>query len=346
MPKESDFYLSGNPPNTATATPPFCNCEFPRNIDVLNNKNIHDLYNCKCIENGYLNKYKEWIWDKNVTDSDTYINGPDITFHPIYSQGTSFVRGEKILKPNYIHYWEMQIITTPSGTDEMFGIGTDKIDLNKYKYRFVSGLGRTNQSWGFSYRGLKTHKGIALNYGKTITQGCIVGIYLDLYRGHLEFYLNRKPLGIAFTNIPKDINLYPMVCSTSSRCAIRLINSISQPVTLQFLAMHKISKRSDLLDELKKMPGLKPILNEYWFLIPITDEKLPRNRLKKFEFSLLGDEYRIFANKRTKKSKLRKEYDDDLDIKDTYTKVKIPKSIKEQDDGDDELNKNKIASLC
>ena len=33
------------------------------------------------------------------------------------------------------------------------------------------------------------------------SEGTIIGVHLDRWRGTLEFYLNRKPLGIAFSNI-------------------------------------------------------------------------------------------------------------------------------------------------
>lgn len=44
---------------------------------------------------------------------------------------------------------------------------------------------------GYSHRGMIQHKNILKYYGKSYTKRCIVGVYLDLSRGHLEFYVNR-----------------------------------------------------------------------------------------------------------------------------------------------------------
>lgn len=39
--------------------------------------------------------------------------------------------------------------------------------------------------------GMIQHKNILKYYGKSYTRGSIVGVYLDLSRGILEFYVNR-----------------------------------------------------------------------------------------------------------------------------------------------------------
>lgn len=41
------------------------------------------------------------------------------------------------------------------------------------------------------YIGMIQHKNILKYYGKSYTKGCIVGVYLDLSLGTLEFYVNR-----------------------------------------------------------------------------------------------------------------------------------------------------------
>lgn len=73
----------------------------------------------------------------------------------------------------------------------MVGIGTDQVNLLEYQYRFVSVLGLDDQSWGFSHRGMIQHKNLLKYYGKSYTKQCIIGVYLDLSRGLLEFYVNR-----------------------------------------------------------------------------------------------------------------------------------------------------------
>lgn len=150
----------------------------------------------------------------------------------------------------------------------MFGIGTDKVNLSKYNYHFVSALGRDDQSWGFSYTGKIQHDGLQSQYGQKFSRGCIVGIYLDLFLGYMEYYVNRRPLGIAFTGIPKNEKLYPMICSTTAKSAVRLMNSVSVGECLQFRAFSALTNNSQQLENLINIPGFKPIVDQYSFLIP------------------------------------------------------------------------------
>lgn len=80
----------------------------------------------------------------------------------------------------------------------MVGIGTDKVDLARYKYVFTSFLGLNEESWGYSYRGLIQNDGKLKSYGKKYMQGCIIGVYLDLFKGHLEFFVNRRLVLVCF----------------------------------------------------------------------------------------------------------------------------------------------------
>lgn len=185
----------------------------------------------------------------------------------------------------------------------MFGIGTDKLDLNQFKFHFVSALGTNAQSWGFSYEGKVHHNGHQVNYGQKFSQGCIVGVLLDRTRGQLEFFLNRRSQGIAFSNIPTDpsVKLYPMVCSTAAKSAIRLINATSQHECLQLRAFRALSKNSKALEELRRMPGLKTILNEYWFLAPpVRFSQCSKDN----EFDIL-DEAVISSSRRGRKQKYK-----------------------------------------
>lgn len=305
---------------------PYCDCEFPNSIQIITSRGnkIHQLCKCKCFDNDGHNR--EWTWDKDSADTETFIEDNKITFHPEYSQGTQIIRGNKRLEPKMIHYWEIQICSCLTGTDMMFGIGTDKVNLNKHQYEFTSALGEDSQSWSYSYRGFKHHNAVLEKYGKKVTQGCIISVYLDLLRGHLEFYLNRKTLGIAYINIPIDDNtkLYPMICSTSSRSAVRLVNSTSVPESLEFRAMKIVSKKPNYLQELIKMPGLKRLMEIYWFLIPSSRYSY---RSKKNELPI-DDE--VVLSKRAKKIRLKGDDHDITDINDIYSNVKIP--IKDSED--------------
>lgn len=159
------------------------------------------------------------------------------------------------------HYWEIKMTSTVCGTDQMVGVGTQNVDLYSHKYRFVSLLGMDDQSWGFSYRGIAQHIE-SRYYGQKFGQGSIVGVHLDLFRGTLEFYVNRLPLGIAFQNLPVDgrYTYYPMVSSTAAKSSVRLINSSSFPESLQYQAGKMISR----IPGITYPNGLKSLISRMW----------------------------------------------------------------------------------
>lgn len=274
----------------------------------------------------------EWQWD--ASDPDKMIHGPDITFHPVYSHGTTIVRGDKPLKPHMVHFWEIRIITILAGTDVMIGIGTDKVNLDQFKHHFVSALGTNRESWGYSYNGMKQHNGHQIPYGNKYSQACIVGVYLDLTRGHLEFFLNRRSLGIAYTNIPihPNIQIYPMVCSTVAKSAIRLINSTSQLDCLELRAFKALSKQPALLKELTEMPGLRSILKSYWFFVPPTRYS---SRSSHNEIDL--EDEAVLSTSRLNRSLSRKQKfkEEETDINDLYTNAH---KIALRSDSDDEYS--------
>ena len=150
----------------------------------------------------------------------------------------------------------------------MFGIGTNQLQLDQFKFHFVSALGSNQQSWGLSYHGKLQHNGVSKDYAPKFSQGCIVGVYLDLNLGILEFYLNRRSLGVAYTNIPinyENIKFYPMICSTAAKSVVRLLNCVSLRDTLQLRAFKVLSKNSALLRELQQLPSLNHLYISYWF---------------------------------------------------------------------------------
>ncbi|XP_075161031.1 SPRY domain-containing SOCS box protein 3 [Haematobia irritans] len=316
-------------------SPAYCDCEFPTSSIVVGYRGpISDLVKCRCGEDDAAYHSIKWHWHKHPESDislDEHQDSYDCTFHPIYSQGTAIVRGEQPLAPNMMHFWEIRILTALSGTDVMFGIGTDKIDLNEYKFHFVSALGANNQSWALSYEGKIHHNGQHTPYGQQFSQGCVVGVLLDRSRGHLEFFLNRRSLGVAFTNIPTDpsVNLYPMVCSTAAKSAIRLINATSQAECLQLRAFRAMSKQPKALEELRRMPGLRTILNNYWFLAqPVRYSQ----QSKHTQFDILDEAVLPSKSRRGRKQKLK---DDDIDMNDLYSNAhKI--ALHQHNESDDE----------
>lgn len=102
------------PPATC---PAYCDCEFPRSTIVAGyTGHVPDLIKCRCGEDDPSYHLVKWHWHKCPT-SDIHLEGPNVTFHPTYSQGTAIVRGEEPLAAGMIHFWEMRILTALSGTD-------------------------------------------------------------------------------------------------------------------------------------------------------------------------------------------------------------------------------------
>ncbi|XP_037933790.1 SPRY domain-containing SOCS box protein 3 [Teleopsis dalmanni] len=291
--------------------PAFCDCNFPNSFTVTNHSgSIADLVQCRCGED--TSNTMHWTWQDAETDIS--IVGPDITFHPSYSQGTAIVRGDVPLQSGMVHFWEMRVLTFLAGTDVMFGIGTDKFDMNQFKSHFISALGIDTNTWGFSYNGRIQHNGKVEPYGRKFSQGVIVGVYLDRTHGYLEFFLNRRSLGIAYTNIPinPDIKIYPMVCSTAFKTVVRLINATSVPECLQLRAYRALSKQPKALEKIRQMPGLIPITRLYWFLAPPIrfSQRSAENELD------IADEAVLSKSRLNRKQKFK---DEEIDVDDLHT---------------------------
>ncbi|XP_055595768.1 SPRY domain-containing SOCS box protein 3 isoform X2 [Uranotaenia lowii] len=270
---------------------PFCNCEYP--AITRSRQKGRRVERCKCGED--TSSRLDWVWDDETSYSDSKIlNGTEIVFHPVYSQGTAVIRANQPLQPGRHHYWEIKILSTLAGTDIMLGIGTDRMSLQAHRFKFASVLGLDDQSWGYSYRGLIQHNNQLKYYGKKYSQGRIIGVYVDLFQGTLEFYLNRRSLGRAYVNIPRDDNvlIYPMVCSTSAKSSLKLINAASFNDSLVFRCMKIVSRYPKLVEQVEKVPGLRRLSSDLWFLqfkdSKKTDEFQRNNLLLEDEALLCG----------------------------------------------------------
>ncbi|XP_022916517.1 SPRY domain-containing SOCS box protein 3 [Onthophagus taurus] len=226
---------------------------------------------CTC---GETNQTYNWNWEPQRTGTHVLSNGNrEVVFHPVYSPGTAAVRGNKILEKNMHHYWEIKILTKLYGTDVMIGVGTPDVSLEERQYKFCSMLGCEDQSWGYSYRGSLQHNKLTREYGPPFGIGTIIGIHLDMYSGTLEYYMNRKPLGIAFRGL-KNKDLYPMVCSTAAQSSIRLISAFSFPDSLEMTCLKVISSRATLKKQFNSIPGLTRLIKpEYFWCLPGKDER-------------------------------------------------------------------------
>lgn len=179
----------------------------------------------------------------------------------------------------------------------MFGVGTEDVDLTEFHHVYTSALGKYDNSWAFSYKGHIQHNGKSSIYGNKISRGSIVGVLVDLSLGYMEFFINRRSLGVAFRNIPTDKDVYPMICSTACKSSMRLITSTYFEDSLQYRSYETIVKNG-LVKKLKVLPGLQRVIEKYWYLNP----RPLISKSKKAEISI-EDEI-VLLNKMSKRNKL------------------------------------------
>ncbi|VEN43098.1 unnamed protein product [Callosobruchus maculatus] len=157
----------------------------------------------------------------------------------------------------------------------MVGVGTSDVILNNWKYKACSMLGIDSNSWGYSYRGIIQHNNARKRYGSKFGFGSIIGIHLNMCSGTLEYYLNKRPLGIAFTGL-KQFKLYPLVCSTAAQSAMRISSTYAEKPTLQMLSLEVICKHPALYKMYKQIPGLYNLYGrKYSWIVPKSDEEEP-----------------------------------------------------------------------
>uniref|UniRef100_A0A182TQD6 Acyl carrier protein n=1 Tax=Anopheles melas TaxID=34690 RepID=A0A182TQD6_9DIPT len=131
-------------------------------------------------------------------------------------------------------------------TYQMFGIGTDKVDLLRHQFSFTSVLGIDDQSWGYSYRGLAQHNGQLKYYGKKFSRGRIIGIYVDMFREPNrteDFALNNLHLADEAVLCGKKLKLFNSTDSADGN------DSKGQEINSESQIYDSLMKREDLNEE-------------------------------------------------------------------------------------------------
>ncbi|XP_042222413.1 SPRY domain-containing SOCS box protein 3-like [Homarus americanus] len=255
---------------TTSVYSPYCRSTSQSTSAFCMHTNL-ELIQCSC---GEEETDFAWVWstcEQSGQAGSILLDCDDrqISFNPAYSSGTAAIRGNEILSPGHHHFWELKMTSDVYGTDVMIGVCTPKCDLSHGISRFCSLLGRDKESWGYSYTGIIRHASQFRPYGPRWGKGSIVGIHLDMWRGTLKFFLNRKPLGIAFTGL-QNLELYPVVTSTSAHSGMKLVTSCIFPANLQFLSSevvlkHICEKMKVRPEDLPLPPGLRSFMEDnYW----------------------------------------------------------------------------------
>jgi len=218
----------------------------------------------------------DWTWDTTCRSQSVLLVqfNTQVIFHPTYSSGTAAILGNTPLCSPHHHYWEVKMLSPVYGTDVMVGLATRAINTASHTHSFASLLGHDGNSWGFSYQGFVQHKGVKVAYGARWGKGSTVGVHYDAWRGTVEFYIDRRPLGMAFTGLQgKDV--FPIVSSTAAKSELKLVTAQSFTNNLQFSCLKRLADKlpgSDILN-LCFPPGLRSfIINNYWFFINLQQE--------------------------------------------------------------------------
>ena len=117
-------------------------------------------------------------------------------------------------------YWEIALEDLPD-TDldysnfAILGVGDVNAPLSPLADGSEYYVGNTADSWSYYPSGaMKYNDSEAGNYGPygvTANTGDVIGVALDIDDQTLTFYKNGISLGVAFTNIPSGVPLYPMI---------------------------------------------------------------------------------------------------------------------------------------
>lgn len=118
---------------------------------------------------------------------------------------------------------------------------------------FTNLLGKDEQGWGLSHKGLLWHGGRWTHYTKPFRENVAtkVGILFDGVAGTLTYYKDEKCLGVAFRGLNEIKEpLYPIICSTAAKTEMFLDCTKRDFVNLQdrcrAIIIKKIKHKSDL----------------------------------------------------------------------------------------------------
>lgn len=181
-----------------------------------------------------------WYWSDTHHGREVSVHNDKrtLTFHPSSSNYSTAIRGTKILSKNMEHYFEVEMQSPFFGQARQVGLGTSLTALESNSLDFSPILGKDHGSWGLNYDGYKYHSGSKEKYVSIdpdkfdILQ---VGVLYDSYYGTLSFRYNGKWCGVAFEHVITNLDLYPMLCSSSAKSVMKLTHCSSSVMSLKAL---------------------------------------------------------------------------------------------------------------
>lgn len=218
------------------------------------------------LESTEHSSYCEWHWNDKDCGKDVVVhpNKLGVTFHPNKSSGCVLVRGEKVLRANMEHYFEVELKGPFYGKARQVGIGTKHTSLQSNNCDFFPLIGKDLFSWGVNYNGDKSNAGhtqrhVSIDVDKyDIIK---IGVHYDAYYGTLSFEVNGQSSSLAFGKINPNIDMYPMLCGSSVGTKMRLVCAGSSVMSLRGLSRGVI--RSAVKDRDMEKLMLPPQLKCY-----------------------------------------------------------------------------------
>jgi SPRY domain-containing SOCS box protein 3 len=200
--------------------------------------------------------------EKTLQTPTTLISndGKAVCFHPYNSfHSTQAVRGSHSLALNAYTYWEVSINSKQlsQGTSFQIGIGTQEAEL--YSVGYLNLLGKDVNSWGLSHKGYLYHNNESAHFCESFSRcdfSCsiesgddnmtTIGCLFDGHNRCLYYFKDGHHLDKncrpAFTDLPFNVDLFPMVSSTISQSVIRLEMSCENMPSLKDICRREITK--------------------------------------------------------------------------------------------------------
>lgn len=99
-----------------------------------------------------------------------------------------------------MHYFEIEFKEPIFGSAIMVGVGSEEVCLHYDNYEYCNLIGLDSNSYGLSHKGRVWHKNMSKKFCEPFfDKDTVMGVYVDMIRKKIHFFLNNVYLGVAFT---------------------------------------------------------------------------------------------------------------------------------------------------
>lgn len=101
------------------------------------------------------------------------------------------------------HVWEVEVVKSTTNYVGV-GIATKQFNIDTY-------VGGDSNSWGYQASQQLWHNSNSKTYGMNFTTGDIIRVELDCGKHTLKFYKNGKDQGVAYSDLPTNVEFFPVI---------------------------------------------------------------------------------------------------------------------------------------